>query len=103
MSADRAELGAGAMTFDLFAEELPAPPPAAAAAAAAAPPYMMRPTGMPNEWRYRDVLLGCDMKKAGLIGHWFTLERIDGELLSSDRRVALCRMIDAAAGRAVKP
>lgn len=88
------------MTFDLFAEETPAP---LQPAPAAAPSYMMQPTGKPNEWRYRDVLLGCDMKKAGLIGHWFTLERVDGELLSSDRRVALCRMIDAAANKAGTP
>jgi len=89
------------MTFDLFAEEAPVSSPPAAPAAA--PSYMMQPTGTPNEWRYRGVLLGCDMKKAGLIGHWFTLERIAGELLNSDRRVALCRLIDAAANKAGTP
>lgn len=86
------------LTLDLFADNTPAPP-----APAASPSYMMEPTGKPNEWRYRGVLVGCDMARAGFIDHWFTLERIDGELLRSDRRVALCRLIDAVANKAGWP
>lgn len=88
---------AGTMTFDLFGEETPAAAPTAPRA------YAMEPTGTANEWRYRGVLVGCDMARAGFIDHWFTLERIDGELLRSDRRVALCRLIDTAANKAGMP
>lgn len=80
------------MTFDLFAEEpaeLAAPQPAAVS-------YMMQPTGRPNEWRYRDVLVVCDMKRAGLIDQWRTPEGVNGKPLQSDRRVALCKLINAA-------
>lgn len=89
------------MTFDLFADAAPAP--TATTAPAVAPSYTMEPTGTANEWRYRGVLVGCNMARAGFIDHWFTLERIDGELLRSDRRVALCRLIDAAANKAGMP
>ncbi len=89
---------ASTMTFDLFGEGAPEAAPAPAARS-----YTMEPTGTPNQWRYRGVLLGCDMARAGFIDHWFTLERIDGDLLRSDRRVALCRLIDAAANKTGTP
>ena len=88
------------MTFDLFGEEPTARP---APAPVAAPSYMMEPTGTANEWRYRGVLVGCNMARAGYIDHWFTLEHVDGELLRSDRRVSLCRLIDRATDKAGKP
>lgn len=86
------------MTFDLFADDpicqpAPAAPPPIAPAVES---YMMQPTGRPNEWRYRDVLVVCDMKRAGLIDHWRAPEGLNGKLLQSDRRVALCKLIDAA-------
>lgn len=80
------------MTFDLFGE---GPAAQQAPAPVAAPSHMMQPTGTANEWRYRGVLVGCNMARAGYIDHWVTLEHVDGELLRSDRRVALCRAIDA--------
>jgi len=88
------------MTFDLFGGEpqaMPAPAPAAA------PTHMMQPTGTANQWRYRGVLVSCNMARAGYVDHWVTLERVDGELLRSDRRIALCRLIDAAANGVATP
>lgn len=81
------------MTFDLFGDEPPAAPPAPAIAS-----YMMQPTGEPNRWRYRGVELACDMKLQGLLGHWHTVEPLGQAIAQSDRRVLLCKAIDAYLG-----
>lgn len=81
------------MTLDLFSDE-PVPAPAAAPAPSRES-FMMQPTGEPNRWRYRGVLVACDMKLKGLVGHWSTLEPIGGQAIAtSDLRVELCREID---------
>lgn len=79
------------MTFDLFAEATPAPPTAES--------FMMQPTGEPNRWHYRGVLVACDMKHKGLIGHWSTVEPLGDQVAKSDLRVALCKAIDAHLAR----
>lgn len=84
------------MTFDLFDDEPAASVPSASAARAAVESHMMQPTGKPNEWTYRGVLVVCDMARAGLVDHWKTLDVLGDSIAKSDRRVALCKMIDAA-------
>lgn len=79
------------MTFDLFGD----PTPAAAAPEPIVESFMMQPTGKPNEWAYRGVLLTCNMKLKGFIGHWQTLRPLGADIVKSDLRVALCKAIDA--------
>ena len=79
------------MTFDLFAEEAPSAP--------AVESFMMEPTGEPNRWHYRSVLVACDMRLKGFIGHWSTVEPLGDQVAKSDLRVALCKAIDAHLAR----
>lgn len=78
------------MTFDLFADPEPIAAPAPAPES-----FMMQPTGVPNRWHYRGIEVACDMKLKGLIGHWQTVKPMGAEIVKSDRRVALCKAIDA--------
>ncbi|WPG35355.1 hypothetical protein [Variovorax sp. EBFNA2] len=90
------------MTFDLFADLEPKAAPPAQAAAAALPRtdaarYPMDPTGEPNRWLYRGVLVVYDGRRqpGSSLGHWRTVEGIGMPVLHSDDRVEVCRAIGA--------
>jgi hypothetical protein len=90
-------------TFDLFADPEPITTPAVAPTAPAVAParaegekFMMQPTGEPNRWLYRDVLVTYDARRERTpgVGRWATVEGIGLPILHSDDRTEVCRAID---------
>lgn len=112
--------------FDLFDDPVPAssqPPtaqvPATAVTAAPAAPVPVAepartsslevsqlPTALPgveNHWTYRGVVFRCNPSRAGLVDHWETVEPLGSRVEKADRRVQLCKAIDAYLARDSAP